>query len=625
MCLIARTHTVATCNETGDPQPNPVSSIVIRTDSGQTGSTGAVDTFTYTCASGYSVVGNATVTFECTGDAGGGSSWKGTPPTCSAAACNETGDPQPNTLSTAVVRTDSGQSGDTGGHANFTYSCNPGYALVGGPSVPFTCTGDSLGVSTWKGTPPTCSAAACNEATDPQPNNLTANVIRTDSGQTGSTGGHANFTYSCNPGYSLAADSLATLDEHLSKCLAAAPADTRKTIAVQAATSSSNTISTLLDELEAEVTASVGSGGTTAASAGSTLQSLNVVMAPPATKPPLADRVRASDTALKILQAVDSIADNLAVALPVGETSIVRPAGATISIAVKVSPPDATVMEIQSDSASVRLQVADQARLEAIPTTGEYYSVGEFYQGSNQAIRQSLKPDARRPDSGGARTLSVMESISSPAPYAGVRTRESGFVLSGFSPFIRMTAKQNNNLMGGIRTRLVNPSDSGRVGTDTRSNRRLHSERTQIDEEGQAGEVSESWDSQFESESLSQEDRKLTTTDEDRNQNIVRIQLSEPEKEKLLKQRSLVENDWTTYGLGGAGGGWEVECSQLDVQNEEWTYDGCTTIEGDEVQCEYVIRALDAVFIFQQRSGSRGGSASSGPSPSSFAHGDFRL
>uniref|UniRef100_A0A0G4HT65 Uncharacterized protein n=1 Tax=Chromera velia CCMP2878 TaxID=1169474 RepID=A0A0G4HT65_9ALVE len=192
------------CNETSDPQPNTLSAQVIRTDSGQAGTTTATADFKYSCNNGYTLDGAATVTFTCTGTAYGVSQWQGTPPTCKAVDCTgEATDSQPNTLGAQVTRSDNSQTGSTSDTAVFTYSCNNGYRLDSAGAVTFTCTGTAYGASEWQGTPPTCSAVACNETGDTQPNSLGAQVIRTDSGQSGNTTDTATFTYSCNNGYQL--------------------------------------------------------------------------------------------------------------------------------------------------------------------------------------------------------------------------------------------------------------------------------------------------------------------------------------------------------------------------------------------------------------------------------------
>uniref|UniRef100_A0A0G4FTX7 Uncharacterized protein n=1 Tax=Chromera velia CCMP2878 TaxID=1169474 RepID=A0A0G4FTX7_9ALVE len=197
--------TDVSCNESTDPQPNTLTAEVVRTNSGQTGNTTQTAAFNYSCNDGYSLNSPvSSVIFTCTGTAYAQSQWQGSPPTCSAASCNQAIDPQPNALTAEVVRTDSAQAGVTSQTAAFSYSCNDGYQRVGSGSVVFTCTGTAYGSSEWQGgSVPTCSAVSCNEATDPQPNTLAAEVVRTDSGQAGVTTQTAVFTYTCNDGYAL--------------------------------------------------------------------------------------------------------------------------------------------------------------------------------------------------------------------------------------------------------------------------------------------------------------------------------------------------------------------------------------------------------------------------------------
>uniref|UniRef100_A0A0G4G3W5 HYR domain-containing protein n=1 Tax=Chromera velia CCMP2878 TaxID=1169474 RepID=A0A0G4G3W5_9ALVE len=76
--------TGVSCNEAGDSGPNTLGNQLTRTDGGgQTGNTGEVATFTYTCNTGYALVlGSGSVDFTCTGTAFGLSEWQGTIPTC---------------------------------------------------------------------------------------------------------------------------------------------------------------------------------------------------------------------------------------------------------------------------------------------------------------------------------------------------------------------------------------------------------------------------------------------------------------------------------------------------------------------------------------------------------------
>uniref|UniRef100_A0A0G4I2G1 EGF-like domain-containing protein n=1 Tax=Chromera velia CCMP2878 TaxID=1169474 RepID=A0A0G4I2G1_9ALVE len=665
------------CDEVNDPQPNALGPNVQRTDFGQTGNTTDSTTFTYTCDIGYSLDSAAAVSFSCTGDSYSVSSWKGTPPTCSAVACDEANDPEPNLLDANNTRVDSGQSGVTGDTAVFTYSCLPGFALDGPAAVTFSCTADGLGASSWNGTPTTCTAVSCNETTDIQPNSPAANSLRNDAGgQTGNTGDITVFNYSCNAGYvflaesdaqftctgdavgvstwkgtppdclnfdectnqthncypdvatctdtvgsfecacnlgfqgdglvtcayicepdgstpaaevtanyntegdviqqwqsdnaalpgsaDLAADSLAALDEKLQQCLAVASPAEKEQIAKDSASSAVETISNLLNVMDSQALASSASeegeaaSDGSASSSGTTLTGTVVVTAPAAEKPSREDAEAATAASVKIMQAVDNIADNLAEAVPIGETTIIKTE--TLSIAVQSSPPDATSVGAKSDTASIVLQLADAEAIAAIPQRGDYEETG-------RTIRQSMPANARRSDkSDQAKSLTLMESVSNPAPFAGARTRENGFVTAGLIPFIRMAARQGGEVIGGIRTSLI--SATGGSGT-SRSSGGRSGRRLDETEEGERRAADSSVETLKEN-SLS---RKLADAISS-SKNIAQVELSALDQENLIKQRELVESDWDRYKLGRVGGIWEVECTQLDVQNEEWTSGG---------------------------------------------------
>eukprot|EP00820_Chromera_velia_P010842 Cvel_22156.t1-p1 / transcript=Cvel_22156.t1 / gene=Cvel_22156 / organism=Chromera_velia_CCMP2878 / gene_product=Sushi, von Willebrand factor type A, EGF and, putative / transcript_product=Sushi, von Willebrand factor type A, EGF and, putative / location=Cvel_scaffold2150:12257-32681(+) / protein_length=1692 / sequence_SO=supercontig / SO=protein_coding / is_pseudo=false len=181
------------CDEVNDPQPNTLTAQVIRSDSGQTGTTTDTATFAYSCNDGYQLVGSGTPTFTCTGTAYAVSKWQGgTVPTCTAVSCDEVNDPQPNTLTAQVIRSDSGQTGTTTDTSTFTYSCNDGYQLVGSGTPTFTCTGTAYAVSEWQGgTVPTCTDI--NECTDPSSSH-DCDALATCTNTVGS------FTCACNPG-----------------------------------------------------------------------------------------------------------------------------------------------------------------------------------------------------------------------------------------------------------------------------------------------------------------------------------------------------------------------------------------------------------------------------------------
>uniref|UniRef100_A0A0G4I192 Uncharacterized protein n=1 Tax=Chromera velia CCMP2878 TaxID=1169474 RepID=A0A0G4I192_9ALVE len=221
------------CNETTDPEPNALTAEVIRVDlATPVGVTFDIVTFNYSCNAGYKLDGVAwpgdhfkEVAWNCTGNHYANSTFQQEAvPTCSAVPCMEGVDPEPNNTTDVVDSRDFNRAqllridptppvGTTTQDAQFRYSCKPGYTLDNTTfgtlflDVWFNCTADTYGNSSWKGTPPTCSPVPCNGFNDTAPNNVTAQVIRTDLdglgppfGRTLDTG---NFEYSCNAGYKL--------------------------------------------------------------------------------------------------------------------------------------------------------------------------------------------------------------------------------------------------------------------------------------------------------------------------------------------------------------------------------------------------------------------------------------
>uniref|UniRef100_A0A0G4G4U0 Sushi domain-containing protein n=1 Tax=Chromera velia CCMP2878 TaxID=1169474 RepID=A0A0G4G4U0_9ALVE len=103
------------------------------------------------------------------------------------------------------------------------YSCEDGYELtapggasytITGPAYTDTCTATgATQYATWltERQQPECKPAACVEVNDPEPNALSPNVIRSYSGQSGTTSQTATFPYSCNPGYRISGTADPTL------------------------------------------------------------------------------------------------------------------------------------------------------------------------------------------------------------------------------------------------------------------------------------------------------------------------------------------------------------------------------------------------------------------------------
>ncbi|KAI8507111.1 hypothetical protein Bbelb_155500 [Branchiostoma belcheri] len=151
------------------------------TNGAVTGSNSLGDTVTYSCDSGYNLVGSATRT--CQADL----TWTASDPTCEAGQC-----PTPDAPTNGAV-TGSNSLGDT-----VTYSCDSGYNLVG--SATRTCQADL----TWTASAPTCEAGQC-----PTPDAPTNGVV------TGSNSLGDTVTYSCDSGYNLVGSATRTCQTDL--------------------------------------------------------------------------------------------------------------------------------------------------------------------------------------------------------------------------------------------------------------------------------------------------------------------------------------------------------------------------------------------------------------------------
>ncbi|KAI8485712.1 hypothetical protein Bbelb_365460 [Branchiostoma belcheri] len=151
------------------------------TNGAVSGSNSLGDTVTYSCDSGYNLVGSATRT--CQADL----TWTASDPTCEAGQC-----PTPDAPTNGAV-TGSNSLGDT-----VTYSCDSGYNLVG--SATRTCQIDL----TWTASAPTCEAGQC-----PTPDAPTNGAV------TGSNSLGDTVTYSCDSGYNLVGSATRTCQTDL--------------------------------------------------------------------------------------------------------------------------------------------------------------------------------------------------------------------------------------------------------------------------------------------------------------------------------------------------------------------------------------------------------------------------
>lgn len=177
MCAEAMTGIECTCNDgyTGDGatcDPVDCGALDPPTD-------GAVDvpatTFesvaTYSCDVGFSLAGMAMRTCQADG------TWSDDAPICSSIDCGGLGAP-----TNGMVDVPS-----TGFSSVATYSCDPGYLLVGDTTR--TCQNDS----TWSGSEPTCMFVDCGALSPP-----IEGVVSTDRNSLGGTA-----TYTCNAGHTL--------------------------------------------------------------------------------------------------------------------------------------------------------------------------------------------------------------------------------------------------------------------------------------------------------------------------------------------------------------------------------------------------------------------------------------
>uniref|UniRef100_A0A0G4FTW5 Uncharacterized protein n=1 Tax=Chromera velia CCMP2878 TaxID=1169474 RepID=A0A0G4FTW5_9ALVE len=244
-------------------------------------------------------------------------------------------------------------------------------------------------------------------------------------------------------------------------------------------------------------TGTTRSGGGNTSSSGdssvvSTLSSPIVVTAPPVKEAGSEEKDKATETAIKLLAAVDSIA--------------------------------------------------------AQPATGGYDQIDW------KTKRAAMPLTAQSSSSTSTKSLTLMESIISPSPFTGSRTRKGGFMLAGLTPFIRLSARQGGEVIGAGRVPVLSSTASSTRAGGSRSSRRLKEEGLMIGEEG------------VKNRKHDPATRQLTTSDA--NKNVASMTLNAPQQALLLEHRQLLEDDWEAYDLGRSGGTCKVECTQLDVQNE---------------------------------------------------------
>ncbi|XP_035691422.1 CUB and sushi domain-containing protein 1-like [Branchiostoma floridae] len=152
------------------------------TNGAVSGSNSLGDVATFTCDSGYNLVGGSTRT--CQADL----SWSGSSPTCTAVQCP-----------VLTAPTNGGVSGGNSYGDVATFTCDSGYSLSG--SATLTCQADT----TWDGASPTCAAGLCPTLTPP-----------TNGAVSGSNSLGDVATFTCNSGYNLVGGSTRTCQADLS-------------------------------------------------------------------------------------------------------------------------------------------------------------------------------------------------------------------------------------------------------------------------------------------------------------------------------------------------------------------------------------------------------------------------
>uniref|UniRef100_A0A0G4F227 Uncharacterized protein n=1 Tax=Chromera velia CCMP2878 TaxID=1169474 RepID=A0A0G4F227_9ALVE len=312
-------------------------------------------------------------------------------------------------------------------------------------------------------------------------------------------------------------EGLTTLSTKLDACIAIAPASEQQAIAQGAST-------TALDHVESLL------GGVSTSNEDSTSVTVDEIL--------------------------NDISDSLSATL--GDSGTLTIETWEMSLTVSNSPADATSLSATSKTSSVTLTLNDGSGTTGAAAYDDFsrftYALG------------GLGKDAESSESG-ARSVMLVESASSPSPAAGVRTRESGFVMDALSRYVRIVARQNGNVIGSGRVplnALSSVSSLNRATGGRSSSRRLQQ-------------------SDFDAGSA-------------------RLQLPWPdETAQLLAIRAIEISQGDSLGL--SGGEWVKECAQLDVQNEEWTSAGCEgpTVSAGTAVCTCGLRSLETSLVLAWR------------------------
>eukprot|EP00820_Chromera_velia_P022577 Cvel_31115.t1-p1 / transcript=Cvel_31115.t1 / gene=Cvel_31115 / organism=Chromera_velia_CCMP2878 / gene_product=hypothetical protein / transcript_product=hypothetical protein / location=Cvel_scaffold4571:1-3849(-) / protein_length=939 / sequence_SO=supercontig / SO=protein_coding / is_pseudo=false len=240
--------------------------------------------------------------------------------------------------------------------------------------------------------------------------------------------------------------------------------------------------------------------------------------------------------------------------------------GGGLTGTVGLVPSDGSPMEVESPSASVRIELPSP--LGVGDPLGEQGGVGGYVnpwpevRGAIPVVNRLSAPP---------RYILLLQSLVSPVPFAGERTREGGFVMGRMvGEFFRLASRESSRVVSQSRVPLFQPDRLGVQGERSTRRRRLG---VSADEAGGSAGL-------------------MTLT---------------VEYPKETAQTSLIESLELEFPQVVAlkGGEWIRECAQLDVQNEIWTSAGCESpnLNADlsSAVCTCILRTLDTVIVLALR------------------------
>uniref|UniRef100_A0A0G4FQ47 EGF-like domain-containing protein n=1 Tax=Chromera velia CCMP2878 TaxID=1169474 RepID=A0A0G4FQ47_9ALVE len=280
--------------------------------------------------------------------------------------------------------------------------------------------------------------------------------------------------------------------------------------------------------------------------------------------------------------AIDEIGDIVSRFLPeTGSTTIqISDMTATVSN----SPSSATTLSAESSSGSLTLTLPAEGSVSiGTPTMISRYERNQWVTYLGAIGKDAVKTKFQQ--GGGPRSILFVESGRSPAPFAGDRTREGGFIMTGLSTFSRVVARQGGETIGSGRLTLF-PKGPG--GTTSRAVGGRSGGRRLGAGEGLNG---LGFGDAF--------DEVLSTS-----AGILSLRTFYPAETAQAVRIKMLERDYSKE-LVPPGGVWTRDCAQLNVQSEQWTSAGCkgptVSEDGASAVCTCSLRALETVVVLALR------------------------